>query len=32
MVMDVLPAGIAISDIDAPLRTHGMAAGLRYRF
>lgn len=32
MIMDVLPAGIAISDIDAPLRTHGMAAGLRYRF
>ncbi|MCE5264171.1 MAG: outer membrane beta-barrel protein [Deltaproteobacteria bacterium] len=32
MAMDVLPAGIAISDIDAPLRTHGMAAGLRYRF
>lgn len=32
MHMDVRPAGIAISDVDAPLRTHGAAVGLRYHF
>ncbi|MBN1663854.1 MAG: porin family protein [Deltaproteobacteria bacterium] len=32
MYMDVRPAGITINDIDAPLRTHGMTVGLRYRF
>lgn len=32
MTMDIKPAGIEINDIEAPLRTHGPALGLRYSF
>ncbi len=32
LYMDAIPQGIAISDIEARLRTHGLAVGLRYHF
>jgi opacity protein-like surface antigen len=32
MVMDTMPAGIAINNIESRLRTHGLAVGLRYQF
>lgn len=32
MNMDTIPAGIAINDIEARLRVHGPALGLRYNF
>lgn len=32
MYMDIIPAGIAVNDIESPLRTHGLAVGLRYHF
>jgi len=32
MVMDIIPAGIAINNIESPLRTHSLALGLRYHF
>ena len=32
MVMDILPSGIRIDGTSAPLRTHGVVIGLRYRF
>lgn len=32
MAMNNVPAGIAVSDIEARLRSHGLALGLRYYF
>lgn len=32
MVMNTLPAGIRIDQIETSLRTHGVSVGLRYRF
>jgi len=32
MYMNQTPAGIAINSTEAPLRTHGLAVGLRYQF
>jgi opacity protein-like surface antigen len=32
MVMDILPEGIEVDATSAPLRTHGITAGLRFRF
>ncbi|MFO7568866.1 MAG: outer membrane beta-barrel protein [Smithellaceae bacterium] len=32
MSMDVIPAGITVSNIETRLRTHGLSIGLRYHF
>lgn len=32
MFMDIVPQGIAVNNIEARLRTHGLAVGLRYHF
>lgn len=32
MYMNTLPAGIAVSDIETRLRSHGLTVGLRYHF
>jgi opacity protein-like surface antigen len=32
MFMDIIPQGIAVNNIEARLRTHGLAVGLRYHF
>ena len=32
LYMNHVPGGIAINSTEAPLRTHGLAVGLRYQF
>lgn len=32
MIMDILPDGIEINETEAAFRTHGISAGLRYKF
>jgi opacity protein-like surface antigen len=32
MIMDIVPAGIAVNSIETRLKTHGLAVGLRWHF